>query len=158
MLPKVIHYCWFGESDIPEDYKKIITEWEVLHPGWTIKRWDESNTPMSLPYIKKAREHNNWANISNYARLYALGREGGIYLDTDMKVLKPLDELLSNDCFLGFESGNDGSNDFWVNNAIMGATAGHPFVSECEQCILEQFDGTEQANLSSPQLVTAVLK
>jgi hypothetical protein len=158
MLSKRIHYCWFGESDMPESYKSFIAEWERLHPDWTIKRWDESNSPMSLPYIKTAIEHNNWANISNYVRFYALRQEGGIYLDTDMKVLQPMDMLLENNCFLGFESGNAGSGEFWVNNAIMGAVAGHPFIVECEQYLLEQFDGTEQANLSSPQLVTALLK
>ncbi|OQP47187.1 hypothetical protein A4H97_06675 [Niastella yeongjuensis] len=158
MLPKVIHYCWFGGSEMPESYKSLIAEWETLHPSWSIKRWDESNAPMSLPYIKKAKENNNWANISNYVRLYALGREGGIYLDTDMKVLQPLDKLLLHNCFLGFESGSNEGGEFWVNNAIMGAQANHPFVMECEQYLLEQFDGTEQANLSSPQLVTALLK
>jgi hypothetical protein len=158
MLPKVIHYCWFGESDMPENYKRLIAEWEAVHPDWVIKRWDESNAPMSLPYIKKAIENNNWANVSNYVRLYALKQEGGIYMDTDMKVLQPLDRLLSHQCFLGFESGNNGSPDFWVNNAIMGAVANHPFVVACDDYLLQNFDGTEQANLSSPHLATTVLK
>jgi hypothetical protein len=158
MLPKIIHYCWFGGSDLPEDYKKIIAEWKLLHPEWTIKRWDESNAPMSVPYIQKAVELNNWANVSNYVRIYALLAEGGIYLDTDMKLLKPLDSLLSHNCFLGFESGGDDVPVFWLNNAIMGAIPSHHFLIACEDKLLTQFDGTEKSNLSSPHLVTNLLK
>ncbi|HMR91507.1 MAG TPA: glycosyltransferase [Chitinophagaceae bacterium] len=158
MIPKILHYCWFGSKELPENSRRLITEWARLHPEWTMVRWDEQNSPMDLPYIKAAYAKKKWANISNLVRLYALMMQGGIYLDTDMQIIKPLDPLLDARCFLGFEAGSQDDPVFWVNNAIMGAEAAHPFAADAFQALQQKFDGTEDANLSAPVLMTDLLK
>lgn len=158
MIPKKIHYCWFGESKMPDTYISYISEWRELHPGWEIMQWDETNSPMDIAYMQSAKNAGNWANMSNFVRFFALLKFGGIYLDTDMKVIKPMDSLLSDNCFFGFESGNIDRSEFWVNNAIFGATPNHSFVQLCYDSILEKFDGLESANISAPQMVTKLLK
>ena len=127
MIPKIIHYCWFGGEAIPEEYQQYKQEWHQLHPGWEIMRWDETNFKFNNAYLRKAKKLKNWANISNFARLKVLADFGGIYLDTDMKLVKPLDALRKHQCFLGFESGAAKSKDFFVNNAVMGCQPQTPF-------------------------------
>src|ERR1044072_1497035 len=119
MIPKIIHYCWFGGSEMPEEFRHYLSEWRNLHPDWVIKKWDESNFLTENGYMKMAISNRNWANASNYARLEVLEKEGGIYMDVDFKVIKPLDELLLDDFFVAFESQSEAG--FWINNAIMGA-------------------------------------
>lgn len=158
MIPNIIHYCWFGENELPAHYKAFIDEWQELHPSWTIKRWDETNSPMDLAYMQNAKKHKNWANMSNLVRFYVLLKEGGIYLDTDMKVIKPLRPLATDNCFFGFESGTEGNDEFWVNNAICGAIPGHRFIEMCFENIQTRFDGSEPANESAPKIVTTLLR
>lgn len=158
MIPKIIHYCWFGGGEMPKEYHDYIAEWKLLHPDWEIKKWDESNSPADSMYYQNALMNRKWANLSNYVRFHALSSDGGIYLDVDMKVLKPLDELLGDECFLGFEEGDGEQKEFWVNNAIMGATKNHVFVQECLKELFVKYDGLEDANLSAPKLVTHLLK
>lgn len=158
MIPKILHYCWFGETPLPKEYEDFVNRWIELHPGWQIIKWDENNSPLAeYPYLKNALANECWANMSNFLRLYGLFQWGGIYLDTDMLLVKSLDELLSEECFFGFEEGEDGSASYWVNNAICGSQKEHRFIGECIKYILEKFDGTEQANLSAPQLITDLL-
>ena len=64
MIPKIIHYCWFGGQKMPADYQKYIKEWSEANPGYKIMRWDESNSPMKLSYLKKAKANKKWANMS----------------------------------------------------------------------------------------------
>lgn len=158
MIPKKIHYCWFGETKIPEVYQSYIEEWVKLHPDWELIKWDETNSPMDLAYMKTAQAAGKWANMSNLIRFYAVLKSGGVYLDTDVKVIKPLDPLLNNESFFGFESGNNNSTEFWVNNAVFGAVENQDFIQKCYTHILEHFDGLENANASAPQMVTDLLK
>jgi DNA repair exonuclease SbcCD ATPase subunit len=158
MIPKIIHYCWFGESAIPDEYQAYIKEWKKLNPQFKIMKWDEKNSPLTIPYLKTAIANKNWANASNLVRFLALQEHGGIYMDTDMKLIKPLDELLKNECFFGFQEGDKDSALFWVNNAIMGAVPHHKFIEFCANSIIKKFDGTEAANLSAPHIVTELLK
>ncbi len=158
MIPKIIHYCWFGGGEIPDEYKRYIGEWKTLHPDWEFMLWNETNSPMDVAYMRSAKTAKNWANMSNFVRFFAVLNFGGIYLDTDMKVVKPLDSLLSNECFFGFESGSIEDTEFWVNNAVFGATPNHPFIQLCHDSILEKFDGLESANISAPQMVTKLLR
>jgi len=157
MIPKIIHYCWFGNNPLPEEYKSYIEDWKKLHPDWEIKQWDETNSPLYFPYIENALAGNFFSNISNFIRLYALYEFGGVYLDTDVKLLKSLEELRQYACFLGFEEGSVDNDTFWVNNAICGAESHHPFIKECFDALLDMYDGTEQSNLSGPQLTTKML-
>jgi mannosyltransferase OCH1-like enzyme len=125
-------------------------------PDYEFHLWNERNCPSS-PYLTRALELGNWANAANWMRLAALNDCGGIYLDTDIEVLQSLDKFLDHESFVGFEVRHldwDGC----VNNAVFGAASGHWFVRELLRRIEAEFDGSEQAHLSSPHLTTNVLK
>ena len=104
MIPKTIHYIWFGGNPLPEDAKRCIDTWKKYCPDYEIKEWNESNFDVAQnDYIKEAYEAKKWAFVSDYARLKVLVEYGGIYMDTDVEVLKPLDRFLSERAFSGFE-------------------------------------------------------
>lgn len=104
MIPKVIHYCWFGRAEKPELAKKCIASWKKYCPDYQIKEWNEDNFDLDLyPYAKEAYEKRRFAFVTDIVRLYALYHEGGIYMDTDVEVLKPLDRFLVHHAFSGFE-------------------------------------------------------
>lgn len=106
-IPKTIHYCWFGRGQMPEDAKKCIESWKKYCPDYTIKEWNEDNFNIaSNAYVKEAYEARKFAFVTDYVRLYALYTEGGIYMDTDVEVLKPLDEFLNCHAFSSFENNN----------------------------------------------------
>ena len=108
MIPKIIHYCWFGGNPLPELAKKCIESWKKYCPDYEIKRWDENNFDVNCcDYVREAYEAKKWAFVSDVVRLYALVNYGGIYMDTDVEVLKPLDELLHYEAVSGFESDTD---------------------------------------------------
>ena len=152
MIPKRLHYCWFGPEPETELMQKCFQSWKTVLPGYEIKKWDERNSPMLFGYLKKAARYRKWANMSNFVRLYALFAEGGIYLDTDVEVIKPFDRLLGFPAFLGCESKKPR-----VNNAVFGAVPGHPFVLRMMCSLVASFAGTEPANHSSPELTTRLL-
>ncbi|MBR9846428.1 MAG: glycosyl transferase [Algicola sp.] len=107
-VPKVIHYCWFGRKEKPANVIEFIKNWEQMLPGYKIVEWNEDNFDINCcNYVREAYEREKFAFVSDYARLYALYRQGGIYLDTDVEVLKSLDELLEDDNLtFGFEEFN----------------------------------------------------
>lgn len=104
MIPKLIHYCWFGKKEIPLLGQRCIESWHKYLPDYEFKLWDENNSPMDVPFVKENYARKMYAHVSDYVRLYAIYHEGGIYLDIDMEVIKSLDDLLHNRCFLGYES------------------------------------------------------
>lgn len=107
-IPKVIHYCWFGGKPLTEDAKKCIASWKKYCPGYKIIRWDEKNFDLhSNTYAREAYDSKRWAFVTDYARLYIMYHYGGIYMDTDVELIKPLDGFLVHDAFSGFESSND---------------------------------------------------
>lgn len=92
MIRKIIHYCWFGGKDLPELEQRCIDSWKKLLPSHIIKVWNERNFDVNCcQYVKQAYEHKKFAFVSDYARVFALYNEGGIYLDTDVEVLKRFD-------------------------------------------------------------------
>lgn len=104
MIPKTIHYCWFGHNDMPQLAKECIASWHNFMPEWEYKLWNEEVFDIcSIPYVKEAYEAQMYAFVSDYVRLYALYTEGGVYLDVDFLVYKPFDSLLRWDAFAGFE-------------------------------------------------------
>ena len=108
MIPKKIHYCWFGGKPLPEDAKKYIESWKKYCPDYEIIEWNERTFDVnSVPYVKEAIEARKWAFITDYVRLWAIYNYGGIYMDTDVEVLKPLDDFLKHPAFSGFESSSD---------------------------------------------------
>lgn len=105
MIPKKIHYCWFGGNPLPEDAKRYIESWKKYCSDYEIIEWNEQSFDVnSVPYVKEALEARKWAFITDYVRLWAIYNFGGIYMDTDVEVLKPLDDFLNHHAFSGFES------------------------------------------------------
>ncbi|HCL03262.1 MAG TPA: glycosyl transferase [Lachnoclostridium phytofermentans] len=104
-IPKVIHYCWFGGNGIPEKDKRCIATWKKFCSDYEIIEWNEQNYDVSKnKYMKQAYDAGKWSFVSDYARLDIIYNYGGIYLDTDVELIKNLDDLLSNRAFMGFES------------------------------------------------------
>lgn len=105
LIPKKIHYCWFGGLEIPDEYKKNIESWKKYCPDYEIIRWDETNYDVRKNnYIRQAYDSRKWAFVSDYARVDILYHEGGLYFDTDVEIIKPFDEFLRWNMFCGFES------------------------------------------------------
>ena len=95
MIPKIIHYCWFGHNPKPELAEKCISSWKKFLPDYEIKEWNESNYDVNkIPYTSQAYREKKYAFVSDYARFDILYRYGGVYFDTDVEVIKPLDEIL----------------------------------------------------------------
>lgn len=108
MIPKTIHYCWFGREAMPALAFKCIDSWKKYLPVYELRLWNEDNFDIhSIPYVHEAYEARKFAFVTDYVRLYALYHFGGIYMDTDVEVLKTLDELLYLPGFSGFESGTE---------------------------------------------------
>lgn len=92
MIPKIIHYCWFGNKPIPTEQVEFIDEWKLLHPDYKFKCWSEKDIEInSYPFAKEAYEAGKLAFVADFVRVYAICREGGIYLDTDVKLLSTLE-------------------------------------------------------------------
>ncbi len=108
MIPKIIHYCWFGGKEVPQSTKKYIESWKKFLPGYEIKRWDESNFEVNaIKYTREAYAAKKYAFVSDYARFWILFNYGGLYFDTDVEVIKPLEDIISKGAYLGVESQND---------------------------------------------------
>lgn len=104
MIPKIIHYCWFGRKPLPDDYVKCIASWRRLMPDFEIKEWNEENYDVDcIPFSTEAYKVGKYAYVSDYARLKVLYENGGVYLDTDVELIKPLYEILSKGGFMAFE-------------------------------------------------------
>lgn len=158
MTPNIIHYCWFGNKPLPKQALECLESWKKFLPGHSIILWNEENSPMHDPYLRNAHNLGNWANLSNYMRLYCLNEFGGWYFDTDVELLKFPDLSSYNEsCFLGIES-NWWEDDIMVNNAIIASSKGHHFIEFSLAYLKSNFDGSEKANLSSPILTTDLLK
>lgn len=106
MIPHKIHYCWFGKKSLPKSALDCISSWEKHMPNYDIKRWDETNFDVNaINYTKDAYSHGLYAFVSDYARFKILENEGGIYLDTDVEIVKPLDDIISKGPYMGIEEG-----------------------------------------------------
>jgi hypothetical protein len=104
MIPKVIHYCWFGGKPLPRSAKKCIASWRKFFPDYEIKEWNESNFDVNvIPYTAEAYVAKKYAFVSDYARFYVLHEYGGIYFDTDVEVIRPMDDILERGAFMGIE-------------------------------------------------------
>lgn len=105
MIPKIIHYCWFGGKPKPQSVLKYIDTWKKQCPDYNIMEWNETNYDVyKNNYVKGAYQEKKWAFVSDYCRIDVLYQYGGIYLDTDVEVLKSFDDLLNLTAFVGMES------------------------------------------------------
>ena len=108
MIPKVIHYIWLGGKPLPELVKKCMESWKKYCPDWEIKRWDESNLDVNFcDYCRDAYKEKKYAFASDVLRFKIIKENGGVYLDVDVELLKPLDDLLNQKCFMGYELWGD---------------------------------------------------
>lgn len=108
MIPRVIHYCWFGGADLGDAEKKCIASWKRFLPGYEIRRWDESNFDLACcAYVEEAYKAQKWAFVSDYARFAILYEHGGLYFDTDVELIRPIDDLIAAGPFMGLESDAD---------------------------------------------------
>lgn len=107
---KTIHYCWFGKNPLPEKAIKCINSWKKYCPGYEIVEWNETNFDVNTcSYIKEAYDAKRWAFVSDYARFWILYKYGGLYFDTDVELIKPIDDLISVGPFMGAEPYDKGT-------------------------------------------------
>lgn len=127
MLPKIIHYCWFGGNEKPDAAQKCIASWRTYSPDYEIREWNEENISLEdcPEYIRDAYSAKKYAYVSDFVRLKVLYDHGGFYMDTDVELLKSLDAFLSDEGVIGFE------NDNFVNSGqMLAARSGHPVLEE----------------------------
>lgn len=131
-IPKVIHYCWFGGNPLPPIARKCINSWKTFCPSYEIKEWNENNFDINCnQYVKEAYENRKWAFITDYVRLKILYDYGGIYMDTDVEVIKPLDQFLRLPAFSGYEEDNR------IPTGTIGAARGNKWIRK----LLKDYDG-----------------
>lgn len=134
MIPKIIHYCWFGRGKKPHLIRKCIESWRRVMPDYEIKEWNEDNFDVNaIPFVKQAYEEKKWAFVADVCRFYACYHEGGIYLDTDVEAFKRLDEFLIHPCFAGTEvrSVNNTGVSITVDASAFGCEKGHWYIKAC---------------------------
>lgn len=161
MIPKVIHYCWFSGEEFTPFIKQCINTWHKVLPDYKLRLWDANSFDFeSVPFVHEAYKAKKWAFVTDYIRLYALYTEGGIYMDTDVKVLRSFNEFLGYNFFSAHEKHpffftkenelllNDDKTlkdensmvEGWaIQAAIMGSVAGLPYLKEC----LEHYNNLE---------------
>lgn len=123
MIPKLIHYCWYGNPEKPTSVRRAMKTWSRAGEGYALREWNEQNCDLGCnEYVRFAAERGKWALVSDYFRLVALEREGGIYLDTDVECYRSFDDLRSLRGFLGY------MYDSLLGTAVLGFEANHPFI------------------------------
>ena len=153
MIPKIIHYCWFGGNPKPKMAEKCIESWKKYCPDWQIIEWNEQNFDVNRNgYTKMCIEQRKFAFLSDYVRLFVVAEHGGVYFDTDVEVIKSLEPLLENEAFFGFET-----PEFVASGLGFGSVAHGTAV----EAMLREYDilldGTKGV-IGCPRLNTAALE
>ena len=129
MIPKTIHYCWFGGKKLPKEALKCINSWRKYCPGYEIKEWNESNFDISsCDYVKEAYNAKKWAFVSDYARFWILYNYGGLYFDTDVELIKGIDDIVAKGSFMGMEP--YGNSNRVAAGLGLGAKKNNPLYAE----------------------------
>ena len=163
MIPKIIHYCWFGFNEPPAIIKKCIDSWKKMMPDYEIRRWDESNFDVNAsPFMKEAYISKKYAYVSDYARYMILCKEGGIFLDADVELLKPIDVLLEKPFSLGINK-HIKKNIVFVNPGLFIASEPdfhllHEILDFYNSIHFLKDDNTPNYTYSSPRVLTSLLK
>lgn len=139
MIPKTIHYCWFGRGEKPKLAKKCIASWKKHCPDYEIIEWNEDNFNLDYNgYTRYCYDNRKWAFLSDFVRLVVVAEHGGIYFDTDVELLKKPDELLMYDAFYGFET------EQYINTGEgFGSVAHHPIIEAMKQEYLKLTSSTD---------------
>lgn len=132
MIPKIIHYCWFGKNPLPKSAVRCIKSWKKYLPDYEIKEWNEDNFDINIiPYTTEAYQAKKYAFVSDYARFWILYKYGGLYFDTDVEVIRNMDHIIANGPFMGFEQPSEddkhgeAGDECYVNPGLgLGATPG----------------------------------
>ncbi|MUK67958.1 glycosyltransferase family 32 protein [Aliivibrio fischeri] len=147
-IEKCIHYIWLGSNEIPLLYKECIETWGQYNDGWEIKFWNENNIPNDIPYVNRAIEEKKFAFASDCLRVHILKKFGGIYLDADMELIKPLDELMHSDAFLGYE--REGR----VSCGIMAFSKDHILMSQ----MCDYYNNNVGKYVAIPRVITSIIE
>lgn len=104
MIPRTIHYCWFGRNPLPESAKRCIASWQRYLPDYEIIEWNEDNFDVNIiPYTAEAYKAKKYAFVSDYARFWVLYKYGGLYFDTDVEIVRKMDDIIARGAFMGCE-------------------------------------------------------
>lgn len=153
-MKKYIHYCWFGGKPLPKLAKKCMKSWKKYLPNFEIMRWDETNVDVNeCPFIKEAYENKKWAFVADYARAKAMYEYGGIYFDTDMEIIKPIEELLANS-FIGVEDSGKIACGVWMEKEPSSYLSKYLLSYYQSQ---KSFDVNNMFEFSIPKLITDAL-
>lgn len=157
MIPKIIHYCWFGGKPKPPLAEKCMASWQKYCPDYEIREWNERNFDVSAAplYVRQAYEAGRWAFVTDYVRLKALTEQGGVYLDTDVELLKPLDGYLNHEAFAGFEAADR------VQTGLMACRKGfalfEEFLRHYDTAVFYRPDGTQDVT-TNVQVLTRLCR
>lgn len=153
-IPKLIHYCWFGNKKKPQLVEDCILSWKKYLPDYEIIEWNEKNTDLKHTFLKKTYKLKKWAFVSDLVRLRVLYEFGGIYLDTDMLILKSLDDFLEHKCFFGAE------NEIFISAGIIGVVRNNNFIKDCllKYDDLKLSDKTNWREICIPTIITQEFK
>lgn len=138
MIPKIIHYCWFGGKDKPESFYRYMATWKRLLPDYEFKEWNEENFDVNFwIYSREAYAMGSFAHVSDVCRIYALNVYGGVYLDTDVELCESLDPYLSDNSFIGME------DEYNVGTCVIGAESNREWLKS----VLDYYAGTHFINI-----------
>lgn len=147
MIPKIIHYCWYGRSEPPLLYQKCISTWRKNLPDYEIRLWNEQNTDFDNDFLQSKLKRKEWAFISDYIRMRAIYSCGGIYLDADVEIIRSLNPLLAHNCFLGYETKER------ITSGVIASIKNHPLPLRCMK-LIETRHAQGKPYLIAPEVAT----
>lgn len=157
-IPKIIHYVWVGPKPFPDEDRRRVEQWRTLLPDWDYRFWNNDNVDFSSPYLSMAYAARAWNRVSDYTRMHALAEMGGVYLDTDVDLIRSLEPLLQHHAFLGCQVGDEQPGEM-VNGAIFGARKGHWLPTMIRDKFNQEIDGrADIGSFAGPGLITKTLR
>ena len=156
MIPKKIHYCWFGGNPLPKDVKKCIESWKKYCPDYEIIKWDESNFDINCcNFVKEAYYNKAWSFVSDYARLKIIYDNGGIYLDTDVELIRNIDDILNSNCYFSLQQ----EGNYVATGLGFGSVKGTQILQEMmNEYELIKFENNNREKFTCPLINTKVIK